>query len=88
MREVEEECSVGRLKILNKIDQTYHTYRHKDKLVLKVTHWFKMECEDYSQMKAQAEEGITEVKWIPIKDMPYVFNNSYQSIITLLKKVI
>lgn len=63
---------------------TYHTYYDKKNRVLKVTHWYKMLCQQYTpeDLKPQIEEGITEVVWVEETKVTNEFylNNSYGSI--------
>jgi hypothetical protein len=39
MREVEEETGVNGLKIIKKLQKTYHVFRRNGKYKLKITHW-------------------------------------------------
>lgn len=84
MREVEEECGIGGLKIIRPLSETYHTYELKGRQVLKRTSWFEMHSND-QKMKPQLEEGITEVKWIPEKETSGVLSNTYPSIIEVIQ---
>ncbi len=87
MREVEEECGIGKLKIVKELESTYHTYELEGKSILKRTYWFEMICEDESKLVPQTEEGITEVKWLSKNDLKQVFDNTYESIREVLKNV-
>lgn len=66
LREIEEECGVCNIMIKNKTPfSTFHIYFHKNKWVLKRTKWFLMnETIPNKSLKAQAEEGITDVLWL------------------------
>ncbi len=79
LREVEEECSV-KVKILEEICHTWHTYNRNKKKILKKTYWYYMECLDDSGMKAQQEEDIEEVKWMTEAEARQALYNSYFSI--------
>ncbi len=87
MREVEEECGIGKLKIVKELESTYHTYELDGKSILKRTYWFEMICEDESKLVPQTEEGITEVKWLSKNDLKQIFDNTYESIREVLKNV-
>lgn len=87
IREVEEECGIGKLKIVKELESTYHTYELDGKSILKHTYWFEMFCEDESRLVPQAEEGITEVKWLSKNDLQQVCDNTYESIKEVLKNV-
>ncbi len=87
IREVEEECGIGKLKIVKELESTYHTYHQEEKAVLKRTYWFEMLCEDESKLVPQLEEGITDVKWLSKKDLKQVSDNTYESIKEVLKNI-
>ena len=86
VREVEEECGVVAM-LGDKVGCTYHTYVHNENLVLKTTHWFDMICKSDDNLKAQAEEGIEEVKWIDKKVFKRLMDDSYDSIKYLTKEI-
>ncbi|MCW3102589.1 MAG: hypothetical protein JWO09_1029 [Bacteroidetes bacterium] len=87
VREVEEECGISGLTITKELETTYHTYYLDDKAVLKPTHWFEMSCSDTSRPVPQAEEGITDVKWISPADFKMVRENTFPSILDLIEKL-
>lgn len=60
IREVEEECGIFNLSIVNKLVTTYHIY-YQNGNKLKETHWFLMTSNYKKQLIPQLEEGITEV---------------------------
>ncbi|MFT6850515.1 MAG: 8-oxo-dGTP pyrophosphatase MutT (NUDIX family) [Sphingobacteriales bacterium] len=86
IREVEEECGVSGLKITSEAKITYHTYPYKGKTALKITYWFKMEC-DNQQLTPQTEEDITAAVWLSAKDMPGVVKNTYRNIEDLVSGI-
>lgn len=88
IREVEEECGVGKLKIVKELESTYHTYSIDDKAILKRTYWFEMICDDASELVPQVEEGITEVRWMAKSELDCVFQNTYESIKEVLKTIV
>lgn len=87
VREVEEECGVSGLEIVEELPSTWHTYEHKGKNVLKRTYWFRMSVQhDMGELVPQLEEGITEVCWVK-GDFIEQRSNTYNSINDLLDKV-
>lgn len=86
LREIEEECRIEKLKIIKSLHKTHHCYQHKGKWILKISHWFLISCDDFSRMKPQAEEGITDIKWISRDDFYLVYQNTYASVTDLLKR--
>ncbi len=87
IREVEEECGISQLTIKKELTSTYHTYYIDNKAILKRTYWFKMDCADESQLIPQTEEGITDVKWLPIIKLDQVYANTFESIKEVLKEL-
>ena len=53
-------------------------------MVLKISHWYKMEAKGNQKLIPQLEEGITEVKWFNKKDWAIVKANTYSSILEVL----
>lgn len=87
IREVQEECGIGELTILKELPATYHIYYMNEKAILKRTYWFEMTSTDASKLIPQTEEGITEVKWIGAKDLKQVYENTYESVLEVLKEI-
>lgn len=88
IREVEEETGLRGLSITKRLPATFHVYTIGHEWILKETHWFAMMTTKPDKYKPQAEEGITEVKWIPnseIKSMiPKLFPSLRQLVIDFL----
>jgi ADP-ribose pyrophosphatase YjhB (NUDIX family) len=57
MREVEEETGVNQLRIIRKLQKTYHVFKRNGVYKLKITHWFEMQS-DFEEPQGQLEEGI------------------------------
>jgi 8-oxo-dGTP pyrophosphatase MutT (NUDIX family) len=84
LREVEEETGVTRLKLTQKIGETYHTYNAYGKHFLKTTHWYYMTCSAKQKLVPQTEEDIAEIKWVKTKDIQAPLANTYPSIEDIL----
>jgi 8-oxo-dGTP pyrophosphatase MutT (NUDIX family) len=81
VREIEEECGLIAPIITDQLLQTYHTYHHKGKDVLKLTHWYLLEeGSQKSNLKPQLEEGITEIIYLEPNEFSLVLENTYSSI--------
>ena len=81
VREVEEECGIGSLTILNHLKDTYHIYELNDKLVLKQSVWYEMKTDDTSELVPQTEENITDARWMTDEEIQReVLKNTYPSI--------
>jgi ADP-ribose pyrophosphatase YjhB (NUDIX family) len=85
IREVEEECGISQLTVLNHIKDTYHIYELNDKLVLKQSIWYEMKTTDSAKLVPQTEENITDARWMTTKEIEnIVLKNTYPSIKELL----
>lgn len=81
IREVEEECGIGSLTILNHLKDTYHIYELNDKLVLKQSVWYEMKTDDTTELVPQTEENITDARWMTDEEIQQeVLKNTYPSI--------
>lgn len=80
IREVEEETGVSELKIIEKLEKTYHIFKRNGKFKLKVTHWYKMETSFDGIPNPQTEEGIEKAVWVKPEDVPNLLENSYENI--------
>jgi 8-oxo-dGTP pyrophosphatase MutT (NUDIX family) len=86
IREVEEECGVRNLQIVNQLQSTYHTYQLNCKAILKCTYWFKMITNYNDELVPQIKEGITKVAWVDINDISEKLENTYGNIKELLSR--
>lgn len=85
VREVEEETGV-KVSVQQKINTTWHTYVTNKKYILKKTHWYVMHCVDDSNMAAQTEEDIEEVKWMTLSELRAAMYGSYRSIRVVIQE--
>lgn len=88
IREVEEECGVSKLTLMNQLSTTYHTYEHKGKRILKPTYWFAMKTAGEPTLTAQSEEGITQAVWLNKTESIDLKNKMYASIWSLFEESI
>ena len=80
VREVEEECGIGDLVIERQLETTWHTYTENEQLILKPTYWFDMSHQGSAELVPQTEEGITQVKWIPVAELKSIKAQSFKSL--------
>lgn len=85
VREVKEECGIAEIQLLNHITNTYHTYNLNHQTILKKTYWYEMFYSGHGELKPQTEEDITDAKWLDYSDLPMLINNTFPSIIDVLK---
>jgi len=84
IREIEEECGISNPTIKQFICCTYHTYRFKDKPLLKLTYWYGMNYDGNEELIPQTEEGITKVKWFTKNKIEKVRRNTFLSILEVI----
>lgn len=86
IREVEEETGVKELKIVKKLQKTYHVFRRNGKFKLKVTHWFEMTSSYDGTLIPQEKEGIEKAVWLKPDEIPVALKNSYENIKLLFEE--
>lgn len=88
VREIIEECGVEPPTIDKHLVDTYHTYEMKGKLHFKKTFWYLLKANNKSsKLVPQAEEGITEVNFLPKKAFDTIRKNTFESIKDVLKSL-
>ncbi len=85
VREVEEETGLQQVKLVSPLMITYHTYHEGARFILKESHWYTMKVKGDQHLVPQVAEGITEIKWIKINDLPGYLEKSYPSVADVLK---
>jgi 8-oxo-dGTP pyrophosphatase MutT (NUDIX family) len=86
MREVEEETGVKGLKVVNKLQKTYHVFKRNGIYKLKVTHWFEMVTNYDGKLTGQLDEGIEKVAWLKPLEITGALKNSYENIKLLFEE--
>lgn len=84
LREVEEECGIQKLTITKVLGDTFHTYLMNGQWCIKKTKWFEMKGSEQEITTPQVEEGIEEIKWVSVKELEPMLDNTYASIRDLL----
>jgi ADP-ribose pyrophosphatase YjhB (NUDIX family) len=84
-REVEEECSISDLNVVNLLTESWHTYNQKGDQMIKSTVWYLMEYKGSKVPAPQIQEGITEVVWLGESDLEMIYKNTYPSVIDVLE---
>ncbi len=77
IREVTEECNIEIRGITRELEPTWHAYLLAGRIALKKTYWYLMEAGDDGNMRPQAEEGITQVRWFFPQELDQVHQNTY-----------
>ncbi|MGL6022708.1 MAG: NUDIX hydrolase [Chitinophagaceae bacterium] len=86
IREIEEETHVTKLAYIKDIEITHHLYFIDNICILKKTYWYVFQSLHTEILKPQKEEGIEQVKWIPIKELPLYTHKMFLLIRELLEK--
>jgi len=86
MREVEEETGVNGLKIIKKLQKTYHIFKRNGIYKLKITHWFEMQTDFDGIPEGQIDEGIDKVEWKNPTQIQEALKNSYENIKLLFQE--
>lgn len=87
IREVEEETGVNGLKIIKKLQKTYHIFKRNGVYKLKITHWFEMQTDFEGIPEGQIDEGIDKVEWKNPTQIQEALKNSYENIKLLFQEV-
>jgi 8-oxo-dGTP pyrophosphatase MutT (NUDIX family) len=88
VREIEEECGLVAPEIFDHLINTWHTYEHKGKMVIKKTYWYLLDESEEVELIPQEEEGITEVKFFKVDEFDVVRSNTYGSITEVIDQLI
>lgn len=80
IREVIEETGLQQVSLGQRLSSTYHVYTIGKEWILKETHWFIMNAPGNSTLLPQAEEGITEIKWVAPRDLDAMSKLVYRSL--------
>jgi 8-oxo-dGTP pyrophosphatase MutT (NUDIX family) len=84
-REVQEETGLQKIKVIQPIEITYHTYVQFGKHILKESHWYAMKATGDEKLIPQMEEDITEIVWAPKDDLKRYIPNTFPTIISVLR---
>jgi len=88
VREIEEECGLIQPIIKRHLVDTWHTYEHKGKMVLKKTYWYWLaEGEKKMHLVPQIEEGITELGYFEKGKFELIKENTFLSIIVVMEEL-
>jgi 8-oxo-dGTP pyrophosphatase MutT (NUDIX family) len=86
VREVQEETGLSKLDLGEKICDTYHIYAQHGQHLLKTTAWYRMSGTHKDVLVPQAEEAITEARWIAPSDLGPIVFKSYEAIREVLQE--
>ncbi|HTR28535.1 MAG TPA: NUDIX domain-containing protein [Puia sp.] len=84
VREVREETGLREVKLDGPLLVTWHTYDESGHHILKETHWFRMSILSDQPIVPQAEEQITELRWVDQNGVGGLLRQTFPSIIDVL----
>lgn len=87
IREVTEETGLLNIVLGQRLSSTYHVYTIGNEWILKETHWFIMNASSDEALVPQAEEGITEIKWVTKNELPKLTALTYRSLREVVQEV-
>jgi 8-oxo-dGTP pyrophosphatase MutT (NUDIX family) len=85
VREVEEETGLTKLQLQHHLLTSFHTYHESGKFILKESHWYSMMANDQPLLTPQAEEDITEARWVKKDQVKELLNNTFPSVRDVLE---
>ncbi len=80
LRETREETGIEDLRVTGFLGKTYHVFKRKGKLRLKVTHWYEMYSEFKGELVPEEKEGIKKAKWKNFEKSQKALKKSYANI--------
>jgi 8-oxo-dGTP pyrophosphatase MutT (NUDIX family) len=87
IREIQEETGLNIVTFRNKnAYNTYHTYIHKEKRILKKTYWYTFDTPE-TNLSPQTSEDIEKAVWVDLKSFLMEKPIIYGSILDVLKVV-
>jgi ADP-ribose pyrophosphatase YjhB (NUDIX family) len=80
VREVQEECGIQKIDLIDVLDTTYHIFKRDNTLFLKITHWFLMKTTFNGKLKPQLNEGIEKAMFKNEIEIEKALKNTYKNI--------
>lgn len=80
LREVAEETGLQRVRILSRLQDTWHAYPQKEDWILKQTHWYRMASDGTERTVAQIEEDILDIQWVSPRHLEKYLKFTYPNI--------
>lgn len=87
LREVTEETGLQNIQLGQRLSSSYHVYTIGREWILKETHWFIMTGDVTERLMPQADEGITEIKWVAKNSLTKMSQLVYRSLSDVVQDV-
>jgi len=85
VREVQEECGLVSVNLEAPLCDTWHTYERNGERHLKRTDWFLMRASAKEQLVPQADEDISEVRWLDAAEVQRMKGETYPSLVSVVE---
>ena len=80
VREVEEETGLANIELGTLISSTLHRYTENEEEIEKETFWYRMKVSGPQHLTPQAEENITDIRWVNNSSLPDYLTDTYRNI--------
>jgi len=80
LREVKEETGLQNVQLQEFMGSTFHIYTQEGEAILKESFWYTMRADSTELLTPQTSEDITEIRWVPLVEIPKLLENSFGSI--------
>ncbi|HLS70942.1 MAG TPA: NUDIX domain-containing protein [Chitinophagaceae bacterium] len=86
IREVQEETGIQTLNIRDEVGPSFHLYKEKDEIILKITYWYLMEGFKEEELKPETREQILEAKWVSKEKLDLYLSETFASIKDIVQR--
>lgn len=86
VREVQEETGLDNVNLGQHLIDTFHTYTHKEKRILKKTYWYQMDTSE-RKLTPQYSEDIEKAEWVNLSQFLASEPKIYKSVLGVLQLV-
>jgi len=86
IREVQEETGIQTLNIQDEVGPSFHLYKEKDEIILKITYWYLMEGLKEEELKPETGEQILEAKWVSKEKLDLYLSETFASIKDIVQR--
>lgn len=87
LRETEEETGVRADRVVRKLCVTMHSYNTYGTWELKSTHWYLLEVDGDVELRPQAEEDISQARWVSLLDARRLAEESFPTIREVIAQI-
>ena len=85
VREVEEETGLKNIQLGELVGITKHLYTERGVEIEKETYWFAMKVSGHQELVPQAEEDITDLKWVSEHELKPYLSDTFANIVEIVE---